>query len=293
MHKVVVLMSTYNGEKYLEAQIDSILKQRNVNVYLLIRDDGSTDSTLNVIDHFSRSGKLTVYGRDNLGAAKSFIDLIFSAPESEYYAFSDQDDIWEVDKLTTAIDRIKDKSGPAVYHGLAGRVDESLSPLPTPTYTPMHSFGASLLTSATGCTMVFNKAMMDALRVYKPNNISMHDAWVYRVAYAIDAFVYYDAETHMKYRQHSNNVSGGDMGLSEKIKRQLVNNKSVRLITAMELRTGYYEIMSETNKEIINKFIIYKKNLWHKLCIITDKRYELYSAKTNIQNKLLFLMGKI
>ena len=87
MEKVVVLMSTYNGEKYLEEQIKSIINQKDVQVDLFVRDDGSNDTTLEILSKYEKKNILKLYTGQNLKSAYSFMDLIMNAPNSEYYAF--------------------------------------------------------------------------------------------------------------------------------------------------------------------------------------------------------------
>ena len=83
---VCVLMSTYNGEKYLEEQIDSILAQKGCKVQLLVRDDGSSDGTIGILQKYHEEGYLEYYTGENLKPAKSFMDLLYNAPKAEYYA---------------------------------------------------------------------------------------------------------------------------------------------------------------------------------------------------------------
>ena len=92
--KVLILLSTYNGERYIKEQIESLLKQENVKVSILVRDDGSTDGTINILNEYQKQGKLKWYTGENLKPAKSFMNLVENAPEYEYYAFCDQDDVW-------------------------------------------------------------------------------------------------------------------------------------------------------------------------------------------------------
>ena len=99
MEKIQVLMSTYNGEKYLKEQIESILNQEKVEVNILIRDDGSCDKTLKIIKELSKNPKISYYEGKNIGPAKSFMDLVNkSGDKFNYYAFADQDDIWMPNK---------------------------------------------------------------------------------------------------------------------------------------------------------------------------------------------------
>ena len=100
MHTVQVLMSTYNGERYIRRQIDSIMAQTGVEVYLLIRDDGSEDSTVSIIQEYVEQypDRIQIVIGKNIGWKKSFIQLLRMAGNFDYYAFADQDDYWFPDK---------------------------------------------------------------------------------------------------------------------------------------------------------------------------------------------------
>ena len=114
--EVLVLLSSYNGEKYIKEQIDSILTQKNITVKLFIRDDGSTDATRNILKEYEKYSNCVVVFGDNIGAANSFLWLIQNAHSSGYYAFSDQDDIWDRDKLSSAISIIKSTGSTIPIH---------------------------------------------------------------------------------------------------------------------------------------------------------------------------------
>ena len=100
MKKILVLMSTYNGEKYVDTQIKSVLNQKNVNVKIYIRDDGSSDKTVDIIKKYNDE-RITFFEGQNKGATDSFFELIKKAPlDFDYYAFCDQDDYWEDNNYT-------------------------------------------------------------------------------------------------------------------------------------------------------------------------------------------------
>lgn len=212
MHKVLILMSTYNGEAYIKEQIDSILKQRDVHVRLLVRDDGSRDRTLTILEAYHQEGKLDWYQGGNLRSAYSFWDLIEKAPCCDYYAFADQDDVWYEDKMITAIEKlIQHQALPALYFCRKRLVNQDLISIDCEDELVTHlGLGTNLLhCHAAGCTMVFNQALMKLLKQYKPDVMSMHDSWILRVASACGVVVY-DPTVHMDYRQHSNNVVGAN-----------------------------------------------------------------------------------
>ncbi len=133
MLTAVILLSTYNGEKYLAAQLDSIISQHFQDWLLIIRDDGSNDSTIAIINHYKQKDNRIVFHKDekgNLGADNSFAELLMIAPESNYYSFADQDDVWEANKLTLAITTLQAQNNhePLLCHCDLRVVDKNLKP---------------------------------------------------------------------------------------------------------------------------------------------------------------------
>ena len=288
-HNVVVLLSSYNGEEYIQDQIESVLNQKGVSIQLVIRDDGSVDNTIKILKQYEEHPNCKVIYGENLGACSSFMWLISNAPSAEYYSFCDQDDIWDDDKLITAI-KIIDSGNYQLYHGLAGRVDKSLNKLYDKKYMPTDSFGASLLASATGCTMVYTNTLQSRLREYLPKYVSMHDAWVYRVCYALGFKVYYDHVSHMKYRQHGNNVSGGQMSLLQKL-HKIKKNAGVKYMVAQSIKDCCWNDMPMRNKIILQNFLEYRHSIKAKYDIMHSGNYRQNSTKTTILNNLLLLFN--
>ena len=104
MQHVNVLLSTYNGKRYMRELIDSIIAQEGVSTDILARDDGSTDGdTQRILDDYQQRGLLTWYQGENLRPAHSFMQLLADAHEAPFYAFADEDDYWQPDKLATAV----------------------------------------------------------------------------------------------------------------------------------------------------------------------------------------------
>ncbi|MGN8833597.1 glycosyltransferase family 2 protein [Selenomonas montiformis] len=209
--RVAVMMSTYNGEKYLREQIDSILQQDDVIVDLYIRDDGSSDGTAALLKEYDMRANVHVDYAENIGVIASFMNLLYNVPKTyNYYAFSDQDDFWLKEKLKAAIDRIQEEHLPNLYFSRKKYVDETLKPLPMTDYIVRGTtIGFALMNScASGCTMVFNRVLCDKLCQWRPDPryMSMHDAWIYIVAAAIGNVVY-DPDSYILYRQHGDNVS--------------------------------------------------------------------------------------
>lgn len=270
---IKVLLSTYNGEKYLHQQLDSVLSQKNVTVRLLIRDDGSKDATLKILTEFSQKyDNVKLIKGDNIGCIKSFFSLIENGIEEniEYYAFCDQDDIWLPDKLSIAIEKIKDYNTiPTLYCSNLNVVNESgefiRSMYPTNTI-PNKEF--SLLSNiATGCTCVMNKALLKLFLYFgEPNNAVMHDWWIYCLACFFGKVVY-DPRAYINYRQHSSNVYGArSNSLSVKLKNILhsyfnSNQEHYREKQAQEfLQIVNADVSTEDNR-VINAIANYRANI--------------------------------
>ena len=165
MDKVAILMSTYNGAKYLREQIDSILFQKGVEVTLYIRDDGSSDGTIDIVKEYAQKYQNIIWTMGkNVGVGNSFMQLIYDCPDDyDYYAFSDQDDIWLEDKLKVAIDSIKQRDTPALYASNQMLVDENgtqISLRYPNDYDMQNSVEAQFqINRISGCTFVFNKVL--------------------------------------------------------------------------------------------------------------------------------------
>ncbi len=254
--EICVLMSTYNGEKYLAEQIESILAQKDVNVSLLVRDDASSDKTCELLMDYNRQGKLNWYAGNNLGAARSFWDLIKKAPDSTYYAFSDQDDVWDTDKLISAIHQIKklNNKKPILYFSNKTLVNKDGKALhKKDEYVRGVTLNYSLLKGfASGCTMVFNKALYNELIKYEPQTMTMHDSWILKVAGAVGTVIY-DKTPHIFYRQHGNNTVGNQTRIKQ-FKRYIKNityysHDTMRSDMAWQLLTIYGKQMRPRDRK--------------------------------------------
>lgn len=238
-------MSTWNGMRHIEAQLASIFAQSfDGRVDILIRDDGSRDGTL---DFLSRQpgDRVKVVRGDNLGAKASFMALLRMARDipADYYALADQDDIWMADKLSQAARRL-DTPRPALYCSALRLVDEKLDFLSTYRHPGDRSFASTLLCNfATGCTCVFNRALLEALEFPADcSRILMHDWWLASTA-AARGLVFYDGQPHIQYRQHASNQVGIKRGVLGLIKRfvHLVSPRKgpTRFTQAQALKAAY------------------------------------------------------
>jgi len=209
---VCILLSTYNGIRYIDEQIKSVLSQSDVNLNIFIRDDGSTDELfLKQLEAYSNHSKIVIKYGENLGVVGSFWWLLRHAPDADYYAFCDQDDYWLPTKLARAIELISKVSCPALYCSVLNYTDENLNSLGISRKPNVESYFHNSLVEnvATGCSVVINNRLKEiALKTTSVNSILMHDWWLYILASAFGR-VLYDDKSYIYYRQHGGNVVGG------------------------------------------------------------------------------------
>lgn len=212
--EVVVLMSAYNGEKYIEKQIESILSQVNIKVGLVVRDDGSTDGTRKILENYERLGSLRFIRGENKGFINSFWDLVMNAPEASYYAFADQDDVWLEDKLSRAVDRLKEEENiPVLYCANYILVDDQLNRKSQNTvysiegWKPEHFILTQ--TAALGNTMVWNYLLQKKITLHPECDWCCEHDHRMQFAAAMLGKIVIDKERTILYRQHSGNISGG------------------------------------------------------------------------------------
>lgn len=215
--KVAILMSTYNGEEYLVQQINSIIEQSYSNWVLYIRDDGSSDRTVEIIKEYCQNYSNIKFFNEqhikNYGVVHSFMELLKHV-DADFYMFADQDDYWKEDKILHTVNAMLGtpyNDLPVCVHTNLTVVDKTLKNKvesePKRVWTPFQKVLFS--NCVTGCTAMVNnklKEKIDFNRIeYK--NIVMHDWWVALIASQFGKLVYLDEST-MLYRQHGNNVDG-------------------------------------------------------------------------------------
>ena len=298
MEKVCVLQSTYNGKKYLKEQIDSILNQENVDVQLIVRDDGSNDSTPDILSKYSNDKRIIYSIETNIGPAKSFLQLLKNAPASNYYAFSDQDDIWDKDKLYCAIEKMKGiDSCPCLYFSTTESVDENLNTIKTNNIKPKLTFGESLIYAyASGCTMVMNNKLHETILSYQPEYIPMHDYLIISVAHAVGAKIVFDETPHIKYRQHNNNVIGAQQSFykkwKERFNRIFIDKTCARSRMANEIYKGYHNIMPAENIKLLSLYLEGKDNFTARLRMFFSSQLSCSDKKTLFLFKIATILNR-
>lgn len=217
MEKIKVLLAIYNGEKYIEEQIDSILKQENVLVDICVSDDNSKDKTLDIIREKYPSIFIKKNKPSTGSAANNFLKMLVETDFEEkfdYIAFSDQDDIWLPKKLDQAVHQLKEQKADLYCSNLT-KWD-----MKTGEYSilkkdfPQKKFDYIFEGGSAGCTYVFTKSLGQKLRDFVQKlDVSdweefSHDWLIYFFARSRDYRVFIDGNSYIHYRIHDNNVHG-------------------------------------------------------------------------------------
>lgn len=269
-------MCTYNGASYLQEQLDSIRAQKYENWHLYVSDDGSEDSTLDILGNFkSRTGRLCIFQGPKSGFCQNFLSLICdNSIKADYYALSDQDDIWYEDKLLRAVTALSGISceTPALYCSRTKLVDErnnetGLSPL----FKRTPGFRNALVQNiGSGNTMVFNHAARRLmLEVGSSINPVVHDWFLYMVISGCGGVVIYDPVPGLRYRQHAANLIGENSGIIAKFNRfgLMLSGQHRRWNTRnIEALSNLREKLTPENCSIYDEFSHFRNaSLWGRL----------------------------
>lgn len=314
MHNIAVLMCTYNGEKYLQEQVDSILAQEGVNVRLYIRDDCSTDGTRQMLKRLEGYDNICVhYDTHNLGPGMGFMKMAFDLNASgdveahhiDYVCFADQDDIWLPEKLARGVEMIGDTDEPVLYCSnqllyfngerqgtkrLSGQPDMSLE-------------GHITKNVISGCTMIFNVRLLREISRCREVghdvlDFRMHDAWVFLVALLVGKVIY-DDESYILYRIHENNTVGvagksyfERLMESRRPNRYGVKCRNLRYKTA-RLLLGAYKPRRAEDEALLRLIAGYKDSFANRLKLALSTGIQEKSGEKRLIYMARVLLGQL
>lgn len=304
MEQVDILMATYNGEKYLKEQLESILNQTYTNIRLLINDDCSTDKTIEILKEYEqKDNRIYVqYNKENLGSIKNFENLL-SRVENKYFMLADQDDVWMPQKVEKSLDKITKENADLVFTDLEA-VDENLKTI-TPSVVRYMGFKKNidkyndyklvfLRNCVTGCTIISKKELIKKYIPIPNKEPMVHDWWM-ALMIAQDGKLAFLDEPTIKYRQHGKNQLG-IFGMKNYIQKfdeyreKYINLKIDQFKIYLENKEMF------TNKKLVElsqKAVIYLNNIKTKK-YINIKNYktffELYNMEYPIMRLKTFVM---
>ena len=265
-----VLLSTYNGGEYLRQQLESLLRQTIGNVAVLVRDDGSGDDTRAILEEYRSRGFLAWHGGEHMGAALSFWQLLADADDADFYAFCDQDDVWDADKLEVAVAALMadgDES-PALYCSDVRVADAQLHAVSEHLVRPMPvDYSHALVRNmAPGCTFVFNRAAKDVMCRYDARalGVDLHDWTAFKIVSCFGRVVF-DQRTHMSYRQHDRNAIGAPsagIGVAFGKARRFWSGpmRNSRELGAQRLEQAFLSDMPAAHAELTADFAHYRQD---------------------------------
>lgn len=272
-----VLLTSYNGALFLPQQIKSIKKQTYSNIKIFVSDDGSQDATLQILEQESLQWapeNFYILDGPKKGFGANFMSLICNESISaDYFAFCDQDDIWEEDKIKKAITILKEipEDTPALYCSRTRLIDDTGKDLGlSPLFKKTPSFKNALVQCiAGGNTMVLNKAARNLLSAAKNAQIYSHDWWAYLLITGAGGKVIYDSAPSMCYRQHTKNVLGRNnnfWGRLHRIRLLLKGNFYNWNTKNLIALNQYRNLLTFENQKILDIFIaVREKNLLPRL----------------------------
>lgn len=269
---VAILLCIYNGKHFLEEQLESIARQTHKNWRLYISDDGDCEDSRGIVACFSErfeQGRVSIVDGPRKGFVENFLSLTCDQSiDADYFAYSDQDDIWHADKLEKAIRLLAETSGsePGLYCSRTVIVDQEdkevgLSPL----FSKPPSFANALVQNiGGGNTMIFNrKAREIALEVGQNIPVITHDWWMYLLITGVEGRVIYDANPSIRYRQHSSNLVGFNITWAARFYRIYLLLKG-RFKDYNDRNLGSlgfaYHRLSEENKKLFDEFTALRKS---------------------------------
>lgn len=299
MRKILVIMPTYNGEKYLSEQLESIWHQKGVELSVLVRDDGSTDGTKALLDRYQSEGKLTWYTGGHLNVAKGVFDLMKKATQYDvdYISFADQDDVWDADKLLVAVQSLDtvDARVPALYYCGQRLVDGELNPIADHILNDKRTLTTRfVLSDFAGCTGVFNKALLNEVVTFEPDYMLMHDTWILKVCLCLGGKVFVDPQPHMQYRQHGGNTVGLGRSLPAYLKQvdQYLNVYHIEQ-QMRELVRGYGDRMVPKYRKLARMICEYRENPAYKKKLLDKRVVDFHARGLNLTYWLKVKLNKL
>ena len=300
---VSVMLSSYNGERFIAEQIESIIAQREVITYITVRDDGSSDKTVEVVKNLQSKypERINLVRGKNVGYRKSFLKLLTLAYRADYYAFSDQDDYWLPEKCIAAIRKLRKVNNPiALYASGVIKTDEQLNVIgktDSATMPPtLESYFARQRLA--GCTYVFTEKLRDISSKftgmdYPSYQMPDHDFVIGSCGFACGAVVL-DHNQYIYHRRLDSSVTSGGAGILKRIKveyRLTFKRRNVQSTMAKELLTKCGDIISDEGRDFLSTVSGYGKDKKLKRQLLSNKKFTTEIKTCDMETRLKVFLG--
>lgn len=304
--KVAVLMSSYNGKKYIEEQISSILNQDYPNMVLYVRDDGSSDGTAEILEAYAGEQRLKLLKGKNMGFILSFFQVMQECETADYYAWCDQDDVWMPDKISRAVERLEDdakkhgKDVPVLYFSSYDYYDEQMNfQKHGLDYRRGPSFANSLMDCiALGFNSVFNHCARKRMEEHIPKQCCGHDWWTYMICAAFGRVLYDREYCAVKYRRLEQSVSPGGKNFIAlqvwRFKKFFINDYFSKIRGQLqEFGKFYYEKLSQEDQQVMKLFLKRKYTLVYAVKKTVYPVWFRQGLVEELMVRVLFLTGRL
>jgi len=300
MISVQVLLSSFNGQNYIRQQLDSILNQKGVQVYCTVRDDGSTDNTKAILQEYLENyNNIEVVFGKNVGYKASFMQLVEMSSDHDFFAFSDQDDVWKDSKLLEATIQMGKHSEDLVlmYCSNCTVVDEELKYIYTlhskDNIVPCSKTNALVQGFAHGCTMVFNKNARNLVNKYKPKYEYAHDFWI-PLLIIFTGQIIYDKQSHILYRKHTDNVFGSQSTMEKIYKHRIKQFSKGCFYSELinEILSGYGDLLKSEDYQMLKDISDYRSSLRKKLKVLFNDQLKRNTFKGTLFLKISIILSR-
>lgn len=262
--RATILLATYQGERFLSAQLASIAGQSHGNWSLIVSDDGSTDQTAAIVEDFAAAHPQPVrwVAGPQRGATQNFLHLIHNAPDG-VIAFCDQDDVWFSDKLARAVASLHNQNGPAHYAARTIICDQALNPLAGSRlfHRPLGFRNALVQACMAGNSSVFNAPavalLKKALPAARDADILSHDWWAYQLMSGAGATLIYDPQPSLYYRQHERSEVGRndtDKALLRRFRQLFARQYAGWLVANQRALHAARDLLTPESRDILDQF---------------------------------------
>lgn len=299
--KVTILLSTYNGNKFLKQQLDTLYQQTYQHLKILVRDDESTDATPDFLQAEQAKGLIEVLdGHNNLGGTKSFFELLrlSALTDTEYVAFCDQDDVWHPEKIEAAVSALAFFSErPVLYCSRLEIVDAQLNSKGMTLIPRKIGFGNALVENiAVGCSMMLNRKAIDLISSQLPtHNVYVHDWWCYLVISCFGEIIF-DSTPRLKYRQHGNNAIGVATTQCEVLKRKIARIINGRLWISEQI-VVFLDLFNDSiplqHRQILEQVIQAKSSFFERIKLAFSKKIWRQKQSDNLILRIVILINRI
>ncbi|WP_122574139.1 glycosyltransferase family 2 protein [Pseudomonas syringae] len=303
--RIAILLCTYNGTRFLKEQLDSFERQSFTNWILYVSDDASVDGTREILSEYQkRLGQERVIIVDGpcMGFAENFMSLI-RRPEvsGDYFAFSDQDDIWLPDKLQKSVAALRSSDGslPELYCSRTALINERGDIIgATPLMSKPPTFQNALVESIAGAnTMLINGAVRDLLLLVPAQcSLVTHDWLIYMLVTGCGGKVVYDGAPSLYYRQHGDNLIGASSGFLDRLRR-LPKTLSGQFVGWNDMNSAILEhfihLFTHENRETFFLFSLRKEGLLTRLSALYKSGVHRQTLKGNIALLIAAVVGRV